>query len=65
VDQEIKEYSDGTVATGIAPLPELSPKETDREMALRLAYVHLDDIEAMYGRNGSTIQLRGMIGWLA
>lgn len=26
---EIKTYSDGTVATGVAPLPELSPKEQD------------------------------------
>jgi len=52
-----KEYTDGTTATGIAPLPELSPRQHDTKTALRL----LTDIESMNGRSGATISLRGLI----
>lgn len=56
--QESKNYSDGTVATGEAPLPELSPRQKDTALALLL----LRDIEGvMGGRNGPSIQLRGLI----
>lgn len=54
---ETKEYTDGTTATGSEPLPDLSPRQQDTKSALG----HLDDIEAMRGRNGSTIVLRGLI----
>lgn len=52
-----KEYSDGTVATGTSPLPELSPRQQDTKTALGL----LTDIESMHGRSGATISLRGLI----
>lgn len=59
---ETKEYTDGTTATGAAPLPDLSP----RQQAKQEAFQHLDDIEAMMGgRNGSSIQLRTLIESLA
>jgi len=55
---ETKEYTDGTTATGVSPLPDRSPVQQATEEALR----HLDDIEAvMGGRNGSSIQLRSLI----
>jgi hypothetical protein len=54
---ETKKYSDGTIATGVLPLPELSPKQQDTQSA----FGHLTDIESMYGRNGSSIALRGLI----
>ena len=40
---ETKIYTDGTTATGLAPLPELSPKDQD----VRDALLHLNDIEAV------------------
>lgn len=55
---ETKEYADGTNATGVAPLPNLSPRQQDAKDAL----MHLGDIEAvMGGRNGSSIRLRELI----
>lgn len=54
---ETKQYDDGTEATGLAPLPELSPRQQDTKVALRL----LTDIESMNGRSGATISLRGLI----
>ena len=54
---ETKKYDDGTEATGIAPLPELSPRQQDTKVALGL----LTDIESMHGRSGATISLRGLI----
>ena len=52
------QYTDGTCATGTAPLPELSPRQQDTGEALRC----LNDIEAvMGGRNGPSIQLRALI----
>ena len=59
---ETKIYTDGTTATGLAPLPELSPKEQD----VRDALLHLNDIEAvMGGKNGPSIKLRALIERLA
>ena len=56
--QETKQYEDGTMATGEAPLPALSPREQDAADALAL----LDDIETVQGgSNGPTIRLRGLI----
>ena len=55
--QQTKHYQDGTVATGEAPLPELSPRQQDTRAALGL----LTDIESMHGRSGATISLRGLI----
>ena len=50
-----KRYSDGTTATGLPPLPALSPKQL-------LMIMHLDAIEAMLGgSNGPTIQLRSFV----
>ncbi len=54
---EAKEYKDGTMATGIAPMPDLSPRQQDTKMALGM----LTDIESMHGRSGLTISLRGLI----
>ena len=55
---EAKEYTDGTTVTGVAPLPDLSPRQQDTKDALR----HLDDIEAlMGGSNGSSIRLRALV----
>ena len=55
---ETKIYTDGTTATGLAPLPELSPKDQD----VRDALLHLNDIEAvMGGKNGPSIKLRALI----
>ena len=52
------EYEDGTIATGEAPLPELSPRQQDAADALKC----LEDIEAiMCGRNGPMIRLRALI----
>ena len=52
------EYSDGTTATGIAPLPKMSPKQQRAWTALSL----LTDIESIIGgRNGPSIQLRGIL----
>ena len=60
--RQTNEYADGTIAFGVAPLPELSP----REQALQEALMHLDSIEAvMGGRNGPSIQLRTLIITLA
>ena len=56
------EYEDGTIATGEAPLPELSPRQQDATDALRC----LGDIEAMMGGiNGPSLQLRALIERLA
>ena len=56
--QETRQYADGTIATGEAPLPTFSPREQDAMDALAL----LDQIEALQGgRNGPTIRLRGII----
>ena len=56
--QEIRTYSDGTVAIGEATLPELSPRQKETALALLL----LSDIEGvMGGRNGPSITLRGII----
>ena len=52
-----KEYTDGTTATGTEPLPELSPRQHDTNVALGL----LTGIESMHGRSGATISLRGLI----
>ena len=54
---ETKEYTDGTVATGTSPMPDLSPRQQDTKTALRL----LTDVESMHGRSGATISLRGLI----
>lgn len=52
---ETKQYGDGTQATGVAPLPEMSPREQDMLQCL-------DDIESvMGGRNGPSIRLRALI----
>ena len=56
--QVSKNYTDGTVATGEAPLPELSPRQKDTARALEL----LEIIECvMGGRNGPSITLRCII----
>lgn len=55
---ETKEYSDGTTATGMAPLPALSPKQKEVRDAIR----HLDDIVSLIGgRNGPSIRLRAFL----
>lgn len=55
---EKKEYSDGTVAVGSSPLPNLSPRQQTLEDALS----DLGDIEAvMGGRNGPSMRLRAFL----
>lgn len=55
---ESKTYADGTTATGVAPLPDVSPAEQDASLAESL----LTDLEAMLGqRNGASIKLRSLI----
>lgn len=55
---ESKTYSDGTTATGPAPLPEVSPAEQDANLAESL----LIDLESMLGqRSGASIKLRSLI----
>ena len=58
---ETKEYSDGDTASGIAPLPIMSPRQQDTVSAL----AHLNTIEEiMGGRNGPSIRLRALISRL-
>lgn len=53
-----KTYSDGTKATGLAPLPSFSPKQQDVSDALKW----LGDLESLLGgKNGPSIQLRNFI----
>lgn len=55
---ESKTYADGTTATGVAPLPDVSPAEQDAIQAEGL----LNDLEAMLGgRSGASIKLRSLI----
>lgn len=55
---ETKEYQDGMIATGVAPLPELSPRQQDGIDPHQC----LDDIEAiMGGSNGPSLKLRAFI----
>ncbi|MBL8473817.1 MAG: hypothetical protein JNM98_18650 [Rhodocyclaceae bacterium] len=55
---ETKEFPDGTTATGLAPLPQFSPRQQDVTEALR----HLDDLEAAAGgKSGPSIRLRSTI----
>ena len=60
-EQETKHYADGTTATGMAPLPELSPKQQLSAFAAEW----LKSIEIMTrGTTGPSIQLRGYIAAL-
>ena len=56
---ETKRYNDGTIVTGTAPLPEISPREQNIADALRC----VDDIEAFFigGSHELTIRLRGLL----
>ncbi len=55
-DTEKRRYADGTAATGVAPLPDYSPRQ-------QTAFMDLQALESMIGgRNGPSIRLRSFIG---
>lgn len=43
---ETKQYSDGSTATGVAPLPDVSPVEPSRDSLLMRMHAAIDELEA-------------------